>query len=235
MNYFPKELELNHDNIWFLDKKKINIQQIVFEYPSYTFIPRSKFYKIEGNDEYIIKVHNEFIFFEEVRIKRMLKKFYEVSDKLSNIDFPIAYYQENSKLRGLVIPYYDKGISIRNVIKSNNSEKFMSLYNHSNNLEENFMYLYLEILSLLEKMYQEKISYLDIHGGNFIIYQNQIKVIDFDPRYVKFNNMFYESYIINKYCHLINDLNTSFKLKNKLIFPKDNFENMKNEIKRLIK
>ena len=145
--------------------------------------------------------------------------------------FPIAYYQENSKLRGLVIPYYDKGISIRNVIKSNKTEKFMSLYNHSNNLEENFMYLYLEILSLLEKMYQEKISYLDIHGGNFIIYQNQIKVIDFDPRYVKFNNMFYESYIINKYCHLINDLNISFKLKNKLIFPKDNFTIFSNCIK----
>ena len=236
MNCFPKELELNHDNIWFLDKEKINTKQIDFEYPSYTFTPRSKFYKIEGDDNYIIKINSDFIFFEEPRIKRMLKKFYDVSDKLHNINFPIAYYQENGKLKGLVIPYYDNGVSIRNIVNSNNLERFMTLYNHSDNLEDNFMYLYLEILLLLEKMYQEKISYLDIHGGNFLIYHNQIKIIDFDPRYVKLNdNKFYESYIINKYCHFINNINISFKLKNELIFPKDNFESMENKIKRLIK
>ena len=135
MNSFPKELKLDGDNIWFLDKEKTNLQRITFEYND--FIPRSKFYKIEGNDNYIIKVYNEFIFFEEARIKRMLKKFYEVSDKIPNIDFPIAYYQENGKVKGVVIAYYDNSVSLRELLKSDNVEKFMTLYRHGSNIKEN--------------------------------------------------------------------------------------------------
>ena len=234
MKSFPKELMLDHDNIWFLDKEKTNIKQITFEYND--FIPRSKFYKIEGNDNYIIKVYNEFIFFEEARIKRMLKKFYEVSDKIPNIDFPIAYYQENGKVKGLVIPYYDNSVSLRELLKSDNVEKFMTLYRHGSNIKENIFKLYLEILELFKEMFQEGLSYLDIHGGNFLLYHNQLKIIDFEPKYLKYNkSRINEYHILERYFQLISKINFCFKIENNLIYPQGKFEIMEKEIKKLIK
>lgn len=144
---------------------------------------KSKFFEIESTDEYIVKYHLEKL--NKKDVFKMLLKFYGVkANILSNIKFPIGYYKENNKIKGLIIPNYPHAVSLRYVIINNNLDYY---YNHSEDKRENILSLLKDILKILKDLYDNGIIYVDVNPGNFVFYQNEVKIIDFDPKF-----MFYE-------------------------------------------
>ena len=231
----PENAMLDKNNIWFIDDKNIQKTRVVIEHRGYDYISRSEFYHIEGMEDFIAKVDDPCILFGSIRIKKMLQEFYKVENKLSNVDLPLTYYQKNGKAVGLIVPFYQNSISIRNLFGIY-GEEFIKFYHHDECLERNLLMLDLEILYRLWEMYDAGIVYLDIHKGNFIVSDNHIKVIDFEPGYVKFkqNDNNYAK-IMEKYCQLVNSLHFSLKIRNLLIFSYGSFTETEKDIKRLYK
>ena len=173
----PLECKIDNNGFLYIDnfncKRKLDYCDNPFYYKSY-------FLKIDSTDDYIVKCHLNRL--NKREIYRMLYTFYNIGgNDLCNIDFPIGYYKENNKLRGLIVPNYNKAPSIRNVVENDNLSEF---YSHSMSNKDNVLLLLSDILKILEDLYNYGIIYTDINPGNFLIYQNEVKIIDFDPQYL---------------------------------------------------
>ena len=235
MREIPKELRLDERNLWYLDDRDIHKKLITFEHERYNFIPRSKFYTIDEIDDYLIKIDDQVVLFHDERTKYMLAQFGNIRTKIKNVDLPIGYYQERGRTKGQVIPYYQNGVSIRNFLRFY-SKKLETLYCHDDNKIRNVLKLYMDILDLIWEMYDNNLIYMDVHEGNFIIYQNGIKVIDFEPSLIHFKPTDrYYSMICDKFCHLINGISYSLGIDMVLIFPSSSFYKTKESIKTLYK
>lgn len=234
----PKEFKLDDDNIWYLDDKDIKKKAVYFNKTNGFYNDNPKiFYLIEGNSDYIIK-DTRFapLFFNKTRIKKMLKDFY-LHNNLKSIDLPLAYFKENNKLTGIVVPYYNHSVSIKKIINTEDVKELKKIYNHSKSDYYNIIVLCLEILDIIKTMYDEEMIYLDIHPGNFLLYNNQVKLVDFEPGYVFFTNKKEKYYdkIINGYLYLINLIFRKFKLDNFEIYKGDSFDKVKEDIMKLEK
>ena len=66
------------------------------------------------------------------------------------------------------------------------------------------------------ELFDNGIYYTDTNTGNFIITDNQIKVIDFDPNYVKFDDKDHRlAIILDHYIRLINCVLDNYQLHNR--------------------
>ena len=176
----PIECKMDNYGFLYLDEEYHFKNKIMYDESRNT---KSIFFKIDSTDEYVVKYHKEKLNRREVL--RMLFHFYNVkNNSLNNIDFPIGYYKENNHIKGLIVYNYQDAVSLRQVIINNNLSCY---YNHSLNEQENVLLLLNDILKIIEDLYNNGIIYTDINPGNFIIYKNEVKIIDFDPRY-----LFYE-------------------------------------------
>lgn len=236
MRVLPEEIELDKNNLWYIDGDKVKVHKITLENPTFTFTPKSTFYKFDSTDDYIIKVDNRFLFFKEYSFKKMLYNLSLLKEKLPFIDIPIGYFKENNKLIGTIVPYYKNSFSINKIIHNYTLDSLSNIYNHDSNKENNLIDLHLEILNLLQVMFDNRLSYLDVHEGNFLIFNNNVKIIDFDPSYIKFNNSRINYHkIIDRYIHLINKINAYLNMNYININRVNNFSDVEKDIKKLIK
>lgn len=194
----PTECKVDKYGFLYLDEEYILNEELNY-YDNLEKI-KSRFFTIDSTDEYIVKYHLEKLNNKEVL--QMLEKVYSINAcKLSNIDFPIGYYKENDKIRGLIIPNYPFTVSLRHAVIHNNIDKY---YNHSEDKRENVLYLLNDILKILENLYDNDIIYTDINPGNFVFWQNEIKIIDFDPKYIFYKeNDFYFKMMLWNYRDLV--------------------------------
>ena len=197
-----------------------------------------RFYNLLSTNEYIIKYNLQPLYNDDIiGMKDMLSYFNEVRSSIPSIDFPIDYYLEDNLLRGLIIYYYNNAISLKSLFGNYFINDLYKYYSHDDNPYKNLILLYLEIISLIEELLDKKIFYLDIHSGNFILYNNQVKLIDFEPRQLVFhknNNVLYEK-IIYTLKLLINYSNYKLGLFEYIEGNIDNITKLKNEVKRLEK
>ncbi len=168
----------------------------------------------------------------------MLKEINKIRNNINEIDFPIGYYLEDDLYKGLIIYYYKNSISLRDIALKGDFHDLTKYYYYDDNPYRNLILLYLEILSLIEKMLDEKMYYLDIHSGNFMLFNNQVKIIDFEPNQIVFGSdidSYYYRRIIACIKVLINYTNNSFGFNNCIIENSFNLTSLKEEVKRLEK
>ena len=238
MKYLGKPFIQDHNGIFYLDSKDINIKEFNFHEILPSYCKQRKFYYIENVDDYIIKDTTRLpILFNKHETKKVLKKFKDNQDKFDDIDFPVGYYLDNKKIMGTIVPYYKDAISVRKMISLFSLGELKNYYLHEDNEKRNLVCLCLEILDLIEKMFQEDIIYTDINAGNFLVYNNTIKVVDFEPDYVHFtkNKNWYYKRILSNYNLLINYIWHNYKFNNVFYRPGESFDDAKDLVKSLYK
>lgn len=190
-----KPFKKDKSGLWYIDSREVLIQKLDVKQVRDNKEPIKKkkpanFYSIDGIDNYIIKecVGRPRLLYTYQYLK-LLKRLTARQEYITEIDFPIAYSKNYGKYNGLVIPYYESAISLTEIFNSDEPLKELLNYYHKDSDEKNnFICLLLEILERITDMRYQGIYYLDIHPGNFMIYNNSVKVIDFDPDCIYFNN-----------------------------------------------
>ena len=85
-------------------------------------------------------------------------------------------------------------------------------------------------------MFENGISYLDIHSGNIVFYKNEIKLIDFEPCYISFSKIiYYQQQVIYNYTSLVNTILNNFFIEENLqiISSMNSFKDIKHKVKCL--
>ncbi len=233
MKKIINNLHLDKNNIWYLDGNFIT-KELAYKYEEE---PRNLLFNVNELDDILIKQKNCFVPFYQKKIIRFLNNIYKVSDKLPFIDFPLGYYKENGKIKGIVIYKYENALSLKKFNNSYGLESLKKYYYHDDDEIHNLILLYLNILIIIEKMYDEGVIYYDIHRGNFLFYQNEIKLVDFEFKYVKFDKKTPKSYneIINRYCQMINSFSSRLLLKNYFVLPGHTFDETRDRVKKIEK
>ena len=221
----PFELKRDNDGLFYMDDSKIlkcNSLSIDHRIDNEDRYDQYGFYRIFSTDEYIVKyAYNPYMKKERERIKNMLYLLQEKQDSIKSVDFPIGYYRRFLKLHGLIIKYYKDSVSCDSVIKSGDIEGLGKYYYHDEDNIHNLFLLFNEILNNIYEMFENGVYYRDVHPGNIVLYNNKAKIIDFDYRFIHFDdkdknlNIIMSNYylllrtVLSKYS-IFSDLNDNF-------------------------
>ena len=147
------------------------------------------FYSIPSTDEYIIKYCITCYTRKEIKkIKYILEYLINKQKYFPDIDFPIAYFVQCKKLAGLIVKYYKDGLSCDAIFNLHELNELGKYYYHDEDSIRNLFILYNELLEKVNSMFEKEIYYTDLNQGNVIIDNNKLKVIDFDNRFLLFDN-----------------------------------------------
>ena len=239
MKYLAKPFVQDHKGIFYVDNEDINIKPFHFNEVTSNFNLRRTFYHIDGIDDYIIKDTKRLpLLFNQTRTKKILRNFMERQDNFIDIDFPVAYYVNKGKIGGTVVPNYKNSNSIKVLTNVYQFENLKNFYQHEDDEFRNLIHLCLEILRLIREMFDGDIVYTDINSGNFLVYNNSVKVVDFEPDYVHFtkNKNRYLKLLLSNYNLLVNYILRHYKFYDLPYYsPGDNFYEAEVRVKHLIK
>lgn len=238
MLHLGKPFKEDNKGLFYIDSKDVEIKEFNFNEVTNNYRKRRVFYHIEGVDDYVIKDISMFpVYFNEYRNKKMLKNLQINQDKFNDIDFPVAYFIDKKKVVGTVVPYYKGSESLKVLSNVYKLEKLKEFYNHSDGEVSNLIEMCLEVLELIKHMYDENIIYTDINAGNFIVYNNTIKVVDFEPSYVHFkkNKNNYLSLLLSNYNLLVNYIWKHYGFRDMPYNPGNNFREAECMVKSLYK
>ena len=86
-------------------------------------------------------------------------------------------------------------------------------------------------------MYQKGVYYVDINSSNFVVYNNVVKVIDFEPEHVFFSDRskWYFTRILKNYELLVDSVRKRFGFKPVLFNSGDDFHDTERNVKDLRK
>ena len=233
MKYLGKPFKQDQDGIFSIDNNDAKIMQINFDEENSNY---GKFYQIDGVDDYIIKNMSKLPYFlDKIEIRKFLIKIRNKQPLFDDIDFPLGYYLDNGKIRGTIISYYKNSPSIMKIINNFHLSDLKKYYQHDDDEYYNLICLLLDVLHLIEEMYQENIVYTDINTGNFLVHNNSVKVVDFEPCYVHFtkNKDRYYQNILTNYGVFVSYLCHCYKLRNVYYNPGETFEDAKAKVKSL--
>ncbi len=210
----------------------------VYKYPNRLInldnrsVHNSYFYKLITTSDYILKY--SIMPLNKEGMINMLLNLREVQKNIKDIDFPIGYYIDNNIMYGEIIKYYKNAPSLSSLMETSDINEINKYYYHDDDSIHNLYLLLLDALNLIEELFENKIYYTDIHSGNFVIDNNQVKLIDFDYQYIYFKTkkeLEYFKMILFNYESMFYILNKKFNLYN---YGLDNSKNF-NEIRRMIK
>lgn len=193
------------------------------------------FYRIPNTDDYIIKYCYTCYTRKEIKaIKEMLAYFAEKQNKVPSVDFPIGYFNNGRKLAGQIIKFYPTGVSYDDIMKEKDINLISKHYAHDDDAIHNMFLLFDEVLDDVYEMFENGIYYLDTNPGNIILNDNKVKLIDFDPYYVKFDNK--DARLIkmmDSYCFLLKCVLSNYKLIDDIKEIPTNFNEAKTLTKKL--
>ena len=233
-----KELfKTDKDGLYYLDNHEI-LTPFVFNELVKAYTPRRQFYKIDGTDDYVIKDSTmRPMWFNGIKQKSLLLDLKEKQPDFDNIEFPIGYYLNNEKIKGTIIPYYPDSMSLRRILNTYDNKQINDYYLHSEDELDNLIILCLDILNMISSMYKDDIAYVDIHSGNFLFYNNEVKLIDFEPGYVFVTTKKYKHYqdILRNYGFLISAVLRKFGYRDFYYTPGDSFSEAEDRVLSLKK
>ena len=188
----PYELKRDKDGILYyeendiLRRRPLSIDKRESRYEKYY---QNAFYPFRSTDDYIIKFSlTGFARKERREIKEMLANLIDKQKDIKSVDFPIGYFVHMKKLAGLIVKYYKDGVSCDNVFSTGLMDDLGKYYYHDEDSLHNLFLLFEEVLNIQEEMFDNGVYYMDTNAGNIVLSNNQVKIIDFDRRYVKFTD-----------------------------------------------
>lgn len=236
--------QLDSDNLFcfdIFDKKdeliKVNFEQL--QYKSFHHKPKVlqyDFYILSSLKNYLLKIKNGNCDAMLMHQVYLLKKLSPFKDLFSYCDFPNGYVVDNKEIVGMILPNYSsESVSFQNTcIKYSLNELKNYLLRDDDDIHNLFM-IYLEILTMVEKMYDNGLLYYDINEGNFIFDNNKIKIIDFDFERIGFvktkSNL---NGLLTNYLDMVNRVNGEYSLsKISSNISKTSFSSVRNKIIKL--
>lgn len=166
------------------------------------------FYQIKGLNNYLVEYYRNSI------PKKVQKEYIDLfmvmiglQKKFNDIDFPIGFFKENNEIRGVIVPYYNSP-SLKTIMNSDDLFRLFKYFQQDDDLIHNIFILFQRIIDLLEHMFDNRLYYLDVHPGNFVFQNNDIKIIDFEIPYVIYNKKERKSLnlIMNNFGSLVYDV-----------------------------
>lgn len=157
-------------------------------------------YKSSYDPKRALRIYKDFHHYKYIghSDERLITKLHEKQPDIRLTEFPTGIITIENKVVGQEIPYYENYETIRNVFENKSNNKIPTYY-------------YIEILKIIKELYECGIVYQDIHTKNllFNIYDETIKLIDFEPFNVKFDDDRKYGYasMISNLKQLINVLN----------------------------
>lgn len=123
-------------------------------------------------------------------------------------DFPTGIVTIENFVIGQEIPFYKNSKNLSEIIHLKNHKEIIKYY--------------INIINILEELYNNGIIYSDVHAKNFMIYScnNLLKLIDFDSKYLSIDNEkkhIYKDMVVNlkNMINFINNkININFQLTN---------------------
>lgn len=227
--------------LWYLDSKDIVLKPLHF--PQYIrpyghYEEVRQFFEIEGMDNLIAKDSTEYpLFFNHTRNLNLIKKLCEKQEEIPEVDFTVGYLKGIKMMKGIIVPYYKDSISVKGLATTHAFSDITNYYNHESNEIDNLFSILLDILNLLIVMYNKGVYYTDANSGNFVIYKNTIKVIDFEPEFVFFsdNSGKHLAKMLKKYSDLVNAVFKRYGFNNLGLFPQDDFYKTEKKVLELRK
>lgn len=163
-----KPFQKDKHGIYYIDSKDVSVTPFHFNEVNTSYEHKRDFYFIDKIDNYIIKDTTDLPkMFNSYKTKKLLKNCMRKQDLINEVDFPVGYYLDNDKIKGTIIPYYKDAISVYQLTNLYELERIKDYYLHDENKMRNLIELCLDILKLLERMYEEGVIYLDLNTGNF--------------------------------------------------------------------
>ena len=191
---------------------------------------KNHFYELLTLKDYLIKYSEKELNKED--FFNMLKHFSQFKPLLS--DLPIAYYKEQESMKGIIIPYYKDSISLCQIVNNQSIHNLKKYYFHTDDELHNLYLLLIDILNILEELQDNGISYLDSNPSNFLLKDNQIKLIDFDPTYLRYesnkNNI---RAVLSRYDDLVYNIHINLGLDNLPIYSAHNYKVMRKHLTKL--
>ncbi len=189
----------------------------------------SKFYELINHPELLIKYSLSNL--DDEKVRYMLRRFIELEKKIKLTNLPTSYYQENNELKGIVIPYYKNGISLYTLMETHSLDELMKYYKHDDDYIHNFYLLLEDILDIIEELSDNNVYYFDTNPGNFVIKDNQVHLIDFDAKYIKYevDKKLFRKLLLN-YDELVFLTNKRFELCDLCAYKPKNFEGMRKHL-----
>ena len=193
------------------------------------------FYPFNSTEDYIIKYCCTIYTRKEVKqIRNMLETLISKQNNIPNVDFPIGYFKQFKKIAGQIIRYYPNGLSLDNILSNKDLNAFGKYYYHDEDSIHNLFLFLNDVLDIIYEMYENGIYYTDSNPGNFVLVDNKVKLIDFDHRYVKFNDKDMNlKYVLSGYNYLLNAIKRTYELGNQELCPFKNFEQGKQYVKKM--
>ena len=192
---------------------------------------KNNFFKLLDNPKYIIKKSDDL---NVDRLFMMLTRFNEVKDVIKKTDLPVSYYMENNNIVGTVIPYYPDTTPLYSISKTRKISQLLEEYKHDEDCIRNVFCLYNDILDIFQELLDNGIFYYDSNSTNFVFSDNEVRLIDFDPKRIMYdaNHKEYKTVIDGLYA-LINLMTERFfKYEEILYFPR-NIEGMRKHLVKL--
>ena len=183
-------------------------------------------YRSNVNPNIAYRIYKEFadFNFNGYNDDKMIQNLQEKQSKIKLTKFPMGVVTLNGNIIGQEIPYYSNYITLFDYFK--------------NHARLDYFKIYTLILQIIKEMYDEQILYLDIHPRNFMINEKNfdIKIIDFDESYVKFENYnFYQEQLFLNIKNIIDRLNKTSNIDCGVFLQTDNFDDSFYQIKQMQK
>lgn len=156
--------------------------------------------------------------FRDEQLISKLQYFQPLVDKTS---FPTGVVTLDGKIIGQEIDYYDN---------------YKQLYEIKDLVTtKELLLLYRKCLEIVSELHNKGIGYLDIHGRNFLVDNNlDVKLIDFEPDLVKFDDNHALNVSLNNFYRMINLINERINLNASYIKP-TSIEEAKKNLEKLEK
>ncbi len=208
---YPLEMKFDDNNIGYIDLSKQGLVLEKQEFMTYDYknnqVPlKSDFYQLSSTNDYLLKVNKE-LDVNDIGNYYMLKNLIKLQSMITKVDLPIGYVKNNWYTVGQIIRNYPEAKSLKNICIKEDLESLQKYIYRDEDSLHNLFVVYLEVLELLEELFENNIAYFDVNPGNFVVYNNQIKIIDFERKYIEFEKTKMNEFIvINNYLESLNKL-----------------------------
>lgn len=235
---YPFEMLFDSYGIGFIDISNNDLTEIKFmdlDSTDQVNNLKNKFYLLSSTSDYILKLNNKKSV-NDINLRQMIEELCKKQYLIYNIDFPIGYVKDENNIVGQVIRYYSNSKSLKIINLTESLEDLQKYIYLDDDSLHNLFLIFLNILEQIELLFENDISYLDIHSGNIIFYNNEVKLIDFEPNYISFSKIrYFQQQIFHNYVRLINTVLSNFFIEGKLepILNTNSFDNVKNKVKTL--
>ena len=147
------------------------------------------FYALPGTDEYIIKFSITGLTRKERKAYlEMLANLVSKQSMVTKVDFPIAYFKSCNRFAGLIVKYYKDATPYNEILDKEDINVLNKYYLHDEDSLHNMFILFSDVLDKAYEMFENGVYFSDFNQSNIVFINNEAKLIDFDPRFVKFND-----------------------------------------------